>query len=257
MKIKLAPKWSRALELTLWAVGLVLIGVPLGASFDRWRYQAEQERLLFAQPAMAAAPAPLPVVTRPVTRPVTRKVPAPTPPVARNSDPIGPVMPAALEKQARADTPPAPEAPPASTSVPKPAARKETTPRSAFGLIEIPRLGLRAIVREGADEKTLARAVGLVPGGAYPGQTGNTILAGHRDTFFWPLRRIRVDDRIRVVVPPETYEYRVSSVKIVAPEETSVLESRDVEELTLVTCYPFTFVGPAPERFIVSAVRAD
>jgi sortase A len=97
--------------------------------------------------------------------------------------------------------------------------------------------------------------VGLVPEGARPGQNGNIVLAGHRDTFFWPLRKIELKDRIRVVVPPNEYEYEVASVRIVEPEETSVLQSKGIEELTLVTCYPFRFIGPAPDRFIVSATR--
>jgi sortase A len=136
-------------------------------------------------------------------------------------------------------------------------AKRHVADPAALGRLEIPRLGLKAIVRKGADEKTLARAVGLVPGSARPGDPGNIVLAGHRDTLFWPLREIEVNDRIRVVVPPHTYEYRVQSVRVVTPDETSVLQSRGVEELTLVTCYPFSFVGAAPERFIVSAARVN
>ncbi len=146
-----------------------------------------------------------------------------------------------------------PEAP-----VQEPVKRKKTkVVEPAFARIEIPRLGVSAIVEEGTDEKTLARAVGLVDGSARPGELGNMVLAGHRDTFFRPLRKVRVNDRIRMVVPPNTYEYEVTAVRVVEPEETSVLASRGVEELTLVTCYPFRFVGPAPERFIVSAARID
>lgn len=83
------------------------------------------------------------------------------------------------------------------------------------------------------------------------------MLAGHRDTFFHPLRKIKVNDRIRLTVPPHTYEYRVQSLRVVAPVETSVLASKRAEELTLVTCYPFRFVGPAPDRFIVSVARMN
>jgi sortase A len=133
------------------------------------------------------------------------------------------------------------------------------TPRrpEAFARLEIPRLGVKAIVKEGDDAKTLLRAVGLVPGSARPGEEGNIVLAGHRDTFFYPLQDVRTGDRIRLVVPPHTYRYEVGSVRIVEPTETSVLQSRGMEELTLVTCYPFHFVGPAPQRFIVSATRVN
>jgi sortase A len=128
---------------------------------------------------------------------------------------------------------------------------------AALGRIEIPRLGLKAIVREGADVDTLERAVGRVPGTAKPGDVGNVVLAGHRDTFFRSLRKIEVDDMIRLVVPPHTYEYRVASLRVVTPTETSVMDSNGIEELTLVTCYPFRVLGPAPDRFIVSATRVE
>ncbi|HEX2060920.1 MAG TPA: class D sortase [Thermoanaerobaculia bacterium] len=221
----------RVVELTFWIAGVTLLGAALGVTLYRWHYQEQQERALLAK---VEAP-----VVRPATKADGRLKPAAPPPPR---EVVGPVMPAALAEKPKPRV--APER--------KRAAKREDP--EAFGLIEIPRLGLRAVVREGADEKTLARAVGLVPGGAYPGQPGNVILAAHRDTFFRPLRKIRVDDRIRVVIPPETYEYRVSATRVVSPDETSVLQSRGVEELTLVTCYPFYFVGPAPERFIVSAV---
>ena len=120
------------------------------------------------------------------------------------------------------------------------------------------RHGLRGtFIASSALLRGLARAVGLVRGSAHPGEVGNMVLAGHRDTFFRPLRTIKVNDRIRMVVPPNTYEYEVQSLRVVAPEETSVLDSKGVEELTLVTCYPFRFVGPAPDRFIVSATRVN
>jgi sortase A len=127
----------------------------------------------------------------------------------------------------------------------------------AFARLEIPRLRVKAIVKDGNDEKTLLRAVGRVPGSARPGDVGKIVLAGHRDTFFYPLQDIRTNDRIRLVVPPDTYEYRVQSVSLVEPNDTAVLQSRGVEELTLVTCYPFHAIGPAPLRFIVNATRVS
>ncbi|MCA1732581.1 MAG: class D sortase, partial [Acidobacteria bacterium] len=98
---------------------------------------------------------------------------------------------------------------------------------------------------------------GFLPGTARPGEGGNTGLAAHRDTFFRPLEGIQVDDRIRLEVPPHTYEYRVDSVRIVEPSEVSVLDFTGTEELTLVTCYPFRYIGPAPDRFIVKATRVQ
>lgn len=128
----------------------------------------------------------------------------------------------------------------------------------ALGKIEIPRIGVDAFVREGDDDETLTIAVGHVPGTARPGEkNGNTVLAGHRDTFFRGLRNIRLNDQVHLIVPPHRYEYRVVATQVVAPDEMSVLDSRGTEELTLVTCHPFRFIGSAPNRFIVRAARVE
>jgi sortase A len=124
-----------------------------------------------------------------------------------------------------------------------------------LGRLEIPRLNLRAIVREGADEGTLRHAVGHIPATAWPGEIGNVALAAHRDTFFRPLRNIRKNDRIIVSTLEGTYEYVVESTMIVAPSDVSVLKASTPKELTLVTCYPFYYVGSAPRRFIVHATQ--
>ena len=124
-----------------------------------------------------------------------------------------------------------------------------------IGRIEIPRLQLSAIVIEGDDSKTLRRAVGHIIGNPLPGQTGNVALTGHRDTFFRPLRNIRRDDTIVVTTLQGEYRYRVVSTQVVGSNDVAVLDPSLTEILTLVTCYPFYFVGAAPERFIVRAER--
>jgi len=126
---------------------------------------------------------------------------------------------------------------------------------SPLGRIEISAVGLTAMVLEGADEGTLRRAVGHIRGTPLPGQQGNVALAGHRDTFFRGLRKIRVNDEITLTTLSGSYRYRVDSTKVVKPEETEVLEDYGDDILTLVTCYPFNFVGSAPSRFIVRAHR--
>ncbi len=126
-----------------------------------------------------------------------------------------------------------------------------------MGRIEIPRVEVSAIVRQGVDDETLDLAVGHVTDTARPGEIGNTVLAGHRDTFFRGLRNISVDDRIVLVVPPHEYEYRVVSLEVVPPTEISVLDPTENEVLTLVTCHPFNFIGSAPNRFIVRAERVE
>ena len=126
---------------------------------------------------------------------------------------------------------------------------------SPLGRIEISAVGLTVMVLEGADEGTLRRAVGHIRGTPMPGQRGNVALAGHRDTFFRGLRKIRVNDEITLTTLSGSYRYRVDSTKVVKPEETEVLKDDGDDILTLVTCYPFNFVGSAPSRFIVRAHR--
>ena len=121
--------------------------------------------------------------------------------------------------------------------------------------IEIPRLGISAVVAEGVDTLTLRRAVGHIPGTGLPGEPGNIVLAGHRDTFFRPLRNIERNDIVKLVTPLGEYRYRVVSTKVVSPSDTAVLSPSGNQVLTLVTCYPFYFVGPAPSRFVVRAER--
>lgn len=122
-----------------------------------------------------------------------------------------------------------------------------------IGRLSIPRLNLRSIVREGDDETTLSLALGHIPGTALPGQSGNIGIAGHRDTIFRALRGIRKDDLIRFETLSGTQTYQVDSTTIVKPDDVGVLASSGKPVLTLVTCYPFYYVGSAPDRFIVSA----
>jgi sortase A len=123
------------------------------------------------------------------------------------------------------------------------------------GRLEIPRVGLAVVVAEGADDATLRRAAGHIPGTALPGRSGNVGIAGHRDTLFRSLRDIRLDDTILLTTLEGEYRYRVVSTKVVDPSDVAVLNPDGTEILTLVTCYPFYFIGPAPDRFIVRAER--
>jgi sortase A len=124
-----------------------------------------------------------------------------------------------------------------------------------LGELEIPRIGVSAMIMEGIDNRTLRRAVGHIPGTPLPGQDGNVVIAGHRDTFFRALRNVRADDDITLTTVEDTYHYRVESARVVEPSDTQVLDDSGGDTLTLVTCYPFYFVGPAPKRFIVRAQR--
>jgi sortase A len=133
---------------------------------------------------------------------------------------------------------------------PSQGARKTVGP---VGRLTIPRLRLRAMVREGVGEDTLSLALGHIPDTAMPGQPGNVGVAGHRDTIFRSLRDIHKNDLILFETRVGRYAYRVEETRIVKPENLSVLKASSSRELTLVTCYPFRYVGSAPDRFVVKA----
>src|SRR5208337_4040897 len=124
-----------------------------------------------------------------------------------------------------------------------------------LGRIEISSIGLAAMIMEGVDGRTLRHAVGHIPGTPLPGQQGNVALAGHRDTFFRGLRNVHKGDEIILTTLRGSFSYCVDSTQVVEPEDTQVLSATAEDFLTLVTCYPFYFVGPAPQRFIVRAHR--
>jgi sortase A len=126
------------------------------------------------------------------------------------------------------------------------------------GRLEIPRVGVSAIVLEGVGSRTLRRGVGHIPGTDYPTQGGNVGIAGHRDSFFRALKDIGKNDIITLTTPEGTFHYEVEWTRIVRPKDTEVLDEEPGQPaLTLVTCYPFYYVGSAPKRFIVRAHRTD
>ena len=126
-------------------------------------------------------------------------------------------------------------------------------PDGVLGKIEISRLHLAAMVREGVDDDTLSTSVGHVPSTALPGHSGNFALAAHRDTLFRALKDIKRNDLVTFQSRNGTFTYRVHDMRIVKPTDVAVLRSDGHEELTLITCYPFYFIGSAPERFVVRA----
>ncbi len=154
---------------------------------------------------------------------------------------------------------------PASKPVPAPTTGVEPPPEGALlGRLEIERLHVSAVVRQGVDSKMLAVAVGHVPSTALPGQPGNFAIAAHRDTLFRALKDIKRDDLVTFRSTDRTYTYQVLATKIVKPTDVSILSSdgggliqgvngaRD-NLLTMITCYPFYYIGSAPNRFIVEA----
>ena len=132
-------------------------------------------------------------------------------------------------------------------------------PGEALARLRVDRLGLEVMVAEGSDEKTLALGPGHLQESALPGEPGNCIIAGHRDAEVRRLRDIRVGDLVDLSGWSGSARYRVTAIRIVDRDQTGLLAVGEEARLTLVTCYPFLYVGPAPQRFIVQAelVRAE
>lgn len=123
-----------------------------------------------------------------------------------------------------------------------------------LGRMDIPRLGISVAVLQGTSSRMLRRGAGHIESTPLPGETGNSGIAGHRDTFFRGLKDIRKSDEIQFQTAHGLFRYEVDWAKVVEPDDTTVLEPSTIgSTLTLVTCYPFYFVGPAPNRFVVRA----
>jgi sortase A len=138
----------------------------------------------------------------------------------------------------------------------------ETRPRpktlrvgEAIGTLEIARLGLSGVVVEGDDDAVLDRAIGHLPDTPLPWHEGNSALAAHRDAIFRPLKGVRLGDVLRLETPHGDFDYRVRDTLIVKPDEVWVLDPTETTTLTLISCWPFNYIGHAPERFIVRAER--
>ena len=147
----------------------------------------------------------------------------------------------------------------ASEGTPQP--ESSTSPKGApaaatdglIGRIEIPRLLLSVVVVEGTGRTTLRRGLGHIPGTALPGEAGNVGITGHRDTFFRPLKDLRIKDEVKFSTLKGNFKYEVESLRVVEPDNVGVLAPSGENVLTMVTCYPFYYVGPAPKRWIVRA----
>jgi sortase A len=140
---------------------------------------------------------------------------------------------------------------------PKTAPLREIAVGTPLAVLSIPRIRLSAIVRHGSDERTLHTGLGHVEQTAWIARAGNVVIAGHRDTFFRPLRNVRVGDNVFLTTEEGRVEYQVTSFRVVKSNDLSVLRPTSNATLTLVTCYPFWVLGPAPDRFVVFASRVD
>jgi sortase A len=224
-------KLLRAAEIFFWVAGAILLGCYAFVYLDRSVYQAYQEWAFDRR--LQNEPAPVPGFVLHALGNSQR------PPAGEGAS-------AGDEPAFSKPVPPQPAAPAHKPRAAVPSA-------SIIGRIEISSAGVRAIIVDGTANESLRRAVGHIEGTALPGEPGNVGLAGHRDTFFRGLRNVQKDDAIVIRTLEGTYEYRVSSLQIVGPDDVEVLQASAAPTLTLVTCYPFDYVGPAPRRFVVQA----
>lgn len=245
---------ERALRLGGWAA---LAWVSWGW-LDARLYQAQQERIFAERVGVGR-----------LERLAETRAGGPAAPEARQPRTAGVLVPTGDDPQQPASAPPpaaapppqppAPVRPPATraserpTSVRPPPAASEVVDALALGQLTVERLGMKVMVAPDVDARSLRRAAGHIPGTARPGSDGNVGLAGHRDTFFRPLRRIETGDEIVLSTASGTARYTVEWTDVVSPHHVDVLAPTPYPALTLVTCYPFYFVGNAPDRFIVRA----
>ena len=236
--------WVRRLELALWVIGIVTLGVVGWGWLDGRLYQARQERLLEQALVEGAAAEEIGAESAPrADLPLD---------AAAVSDVSAAAAPPAAERDRETDA--------ATTTArvrdePRPRAKRaaEASTAGLLARLTVPRLDMAVMVAQGMDSRTLRRAAGHIPGTAPVGTGGNVGLAGHRDSFFRPLRDVRVGDEIVLTTPQSVSTYRVEWTEVVTPEATEVLRPTPYPALTLVTCYPFTFVGTAPDRLVVRA----
>ena len=240
------------LERLLWVVGLLCLGMVAYAVIDaRWYALVQGRRLDQALQAARAA--------RRGESAAGGAAAAPGAPGASGGEAAGAAGAAGTTDAAGAGQAPASQTDRLDSFRPGPAAPPPLPAEegSLIGRVEIPRVGISTLVIEGVTGPTLRRGVGHIPGTALPQQPGNVGLAGHRDTVFRALKDIRKDDAITLDTLAGSYQYMVDWTKVVDPGDVVVLAASGRPELTLVTCYPFYFVGSAPRRFVVRAHLVD
>ena len=243
---KIILHWMQYFFLLL---GVVVLGYVAWVHADTFAFQSYQswrlDQLQQGKPASVVGFVEhwIPGLREPEAIKPARTTPAA---VANSSDSDGPAFPASLRSlPSPATKRPAPSAPAAHPSVHE---------GELIGRLQIPRLGLSAIVLEGITARTLRLAVGHVPGTPLPGEPGNVSLSAHRDTFFRGLRNVQPGDLITVsTVSGDVHRYRVGAIRVVPPSDTKILDAYSGPGINLITCFPFYYVGPSPKRFIVHA----
>lgn len=212
----------KTLEATLWTIGLLLLALFLSA--EAWSsYASRRDLARFAEQAAQQAALPLQAEAEPLA-----------PPVEGETEPED-----------------SPLAPPSARTT------RSTSGDMPIAVLRIPRIDLQVPVGFGTSEQVLLRGAGLVEGTAPPGSAGNVAIAAHRDSHFRGLKDVAIGELIELDTPQGAHYYRITELSVVEPTAVEVLADVGEPVLTLVTCYPFYFVGHAPKRFIVRAVAAE
>jgi len=228
----------RRLERLAWAIGIVLVAIwaaakihsKIGSKRDLERFAEARRAQATALPALPTGPSAAPTLEPPPP-------PTPVPLVVPEGKPNTALWSQIRIKGYR-------ESLSEQTSAP-------------MAVLRVPKIGLEVAVLEGTDDVTLNRAIGHIEGTARPGDSGNCGIAGHRDGFFRGLKDVVKGDRIEMDTLVGTQIYLVDDIWIVKPDDVQVLDPTPQPAITLVACYPFYFVGHAPQRYIVRAVRED
>jgi len=219
--------WLRRLERLLWAVGILLVAFWVAARIHA-RYGSKRDLERFARLRLTPTAAAI-LASEPSPVPTHALPPESQPDYALWSK----ERVKAYEESLREDT------------------------AAPLAILRIPRIGVEVAVLEGTDDLTLNRGVGHIEDTPKPGEKGNVGIAGHRDGFFRGLKDIVKGDSLELETTSGIETYRVADIWIVKPEDIQVLDPTPEPALTLVACYPFYYVGHAPERYIVRAVLED
>lgn len=227
---------TRLLERVLWTLGILLIAVWAAWKLDGFLgHRRDLARFEAAKRATAAA-AEKPAGPPPAVAPPSASLPPPPVPTLREPT----AHDYALWSKERVK------------------AYEESLAQAAsapLGILRIPKIGLEVAVLEGTDDLTLNRAVGHIEDTAKPGEPGNVGIAGHRDGYFRGLKEIAKGDTMEIETLSGVDTYRITDIWIVKPDDVQVLEPTPQPSVTLVACYPFYFVGHAPQRYIVRGIR--
>ena len=233
------------LEWALLVVGIACLGYYGYKSAEARQLQRDQSAALEQQLAARDTALPSPEA---VESPTERRAPGASDAPSASEATVAPSESEAAAAPSESDAPGAPSSRDTLSAAGS---------RAPLALLDIPRLRVSAPVLSGDDAATLDVAIGHLPDTPKPWEAGNSALAAHRDGLFRPLRNIKVGDELHVRTMHGDFTYEVRETKIVMPDDLSVLAPTDEHTLTLITCYPFNFIGSAPKRFVVHAERVD